>query len=66
MQRCIKLECFPSFDLFLPVFFKSRAQHIASEIALVDVVEDKLKGEVYDMQHGQAFTRGCTVKGDTG
>ncbi|XP_071493202.1 L-lactate dehydrogenase-like isoform X4 [Diadema antillarum] len=40
-------------------------QNIASEIALVDVLEDKLKGEVYDMQHGLAFVKGCAVKGDT-
>lgn len=40
-------------------------QNIASEIALVDVIADKLKGEVCDMQHGQAFVKGCSVKGDT-
>ncbi|XP_063971134.1 L-lactate dehydrogenase-like isoform X3 [Lytechinus pictus] len=40
-------------------------QNIASEIALVDVIADKLKGEVYDMQHGLAFVKGCCVKGDT-
>ncbi|VDK19192.1 unnamed protein product [Anisakis simplex] len=40
-------------------------QNIASEICLVDVVPDKLKGEMMDLQHGMAFTRHCTVKADT-
>uniref|UniRef100_A0A914RVZ9 Lactate/malate dehydrogenase N-terminal domain-containing protein n=1 Tax=Parascaris equorum TaxID=6256 RepID=A0A914RVZ9_PAREQ len=40
-------------------------QNIASEICLVDVVADKLKGEMMDLQHGLAFTRHCTVKADT-
>ncbi|TMS32302.1 hypothetical protein L596_000163 [Steinernema carpocapsae] len=40
-------------------------QNIANEIALVDVVPDKLKGEMMDLQHGLAFTRHCTVKADT-
>jgi len=40
-------------------------QHIASEICLVDVVADKLKGEMMDLQHGLAFTRHCIIKADT-
>uniref|UniRef100_F1LDE2 L-lactate dehydrogenase n=1 Tax=Ascaris suum TaxID=6253 RepID=F1LDE2_ASCSU len=40
-------------------------QNIASEICLVDVVADKLKGEMMDLQHGLAFTRHCIVKADT-
>ena len=42
------------------------SQHVASELALVDVVADKLHGEVKDLQHGLAFTKGMIVKGDTG
>lgn len=38
-------------------------QGLASELALVDVMEDKLRGEVADLQHGAAFTRRCIVKG---
>lgn len=41
-------------------------QNIANELCLVDVVADKLKGEMMDLQHGLAFTRHCTVKADTG
>uniref|UniRef100_A0A914WNG0 L-lactate dehydrogenase n=1 Tax=Plectus sambesii TaxID=2011161 RepID=A0A914WNG0_9BILA len=40
-------------------------QNVASEICLVDVVEDKLKGEMMDLQHGLAFTRHCVIKADT-
>uniref|UniRef100_A0A1I7T161 L-lactate dehydrogenase n=1 Tax=Caenorhabditis tropicalis TaxID=1561998 RepID=A0A1I7T161_9PELO len=40
-------------------------QNIANELCLVDVVADKLKGEMMDLQHGLAFTRHCTVKADT-
>ncbi|KAE9553099.1 hypothetical protein FO519_003688 [Halicephalobus sp. NKZ332] len=41
-------------------------QHgIAGEIALVDVVADKLEGEMMDLQHGLAFTRPCVIKAST-
>ncbi|KHJ91057.1 L-lactate dehydrogenase [Oesophagostomum dentatum] len=40
-------------------------QNIANEICLVDVIADKLKGEMMDLQHGLAFTRHCVVKADT-
>ncbi|CAA88944.1 L-lactate dehydrogenase [Caenorhabditis elegans] len=40
-------------------------QNLANELCLVDVVADKLKGEMMDLQHGLAFTRHCTVKADT-
>ncbi|XP_033647420.1 L-lactate dehydrogenase-like isoform X1 [Asterias rubens] len=45
--------------------FSILTQHVASELALVDVVADKLHGEVKDLQHGLAFTKGMIVKGDT-
>lgn len=41
-------------------------QNIASEICLVDVVADKLKGEMMDLQHGLPFVKNCVVKADTG
>ncbi|KAK6053278.1 L-lactate dehydrogenase [Cooperia oncophora] len=41
------------------------SENIANEICLVDVVADKLKGEMMDLQHGLAFTRHCVVKADT-
>lgn len=37
-------------------------QHVASEICLVDVVPDKLQGELMDLQHGLAFIKNCTIK----
>uniref|UniRef100_A0A2K5DWC5 L-lactate dehydrogenase A chain n=1 Tax=Aotus nancymaae TaxID=37293 RepID=A0A2K5DWC5_AOTNA len=30
---------------------------LADELALVDVIEDKLKGEMMDLQHGSLFLR---------
>lgn len=30
---------------------------MADELALVDVVEDKLKGEMMDLQHGSLFLK---------
>jgi len=40
--------------------FAMMTQGVISELALVDMVENKLKGEMMDLQHGQAFLR--TVK----
>jgi L-lactate dehydrogenase len=40
--------------------FSLMTQGVVSELALVDMVENKLKGEMMDLQHGQAFLR--TVK----
>ena len=41
-------------------------QGICSELALVDMVADKLKGEAMDLLHAQAFMKRCAVKYDTG
>ncbi|KAL6736031.1 hypothetical protein Aduo_006423 [Ancylostoma duodenale] len=40
-------------------------QGTCSELCLVDVVANKVKGEVMDLQHGLAFTGRCVVKGGT-
>ncbi|KAI1699973.1 lactate/malate dehydrogenase, NAD binding domain-containing protein [Ditylenchus destructor] len=40
-------------------------QNIAREICLTDVLEDKLKGEMLDLQHGLAFIRHCHIKAST-
>ncbi len=37
-------------------------QHIASELALVDIDENKLQGEMMDLQHGLPFVRPVTIK----
>lgn len=41
-------------------------QGVVSELALVDVAADKLKGEMMDLQHGQAFLRTVKVVASTG
>jgi len=38
---------------------------IVREIALVDVLADKLKGEMMDLQHGHALVKPVTIKADT-
>lgn len=40
-------------------------QAICREIALVDVVEDKLKGELLDLQHGQRFVKNMDIQAST-
>lgn len=37
--------------------FSLLTQHICSELALVDVMPDKLRGEMMDLQHGLTFLR---------
>ena len=41
-------------------------QNVASDIALVDVQEERLRGEMMDLQHGQAFTKAVKIQAGTG
>lgn len=41
-------------------------QDLADELALVDVMEDRLKGEVMDLQHGSLFLKTAKIVGDKG
>jgi len=41
--------------------FSIMTQGIASELALVDVMEDKLKGELMDLQHGLTFLHNVKI-----
>lgn len=40
-------------------------QDLCDELALVDVVEEKLKGEMLDLQHAAAFLPGSKIMADT-
>lgn len=42
-----------------------RLQDVASEICLVDMVENKLKGEMMDLQHGLAFVKNVRINAST-
>lgn len=42
--------------------FSIMTQGVASELCLVDIMEDKLKGEMMDLQHGQAFIPKCKIQ----
>lgn len=45
--------------------FAMVTQGIVSELALIDMVETKLRGEMMDLQHGQAFLRTVKVQAST-
>ncbi|KFD50243.1 LOW QUALITY PROTEIN: hypothetical protein M513_08871, partial [Trichuris suis] len=45
--------------------FSILVQHTASEICLIDIAEDKLRGEMMDLQHGLPFVKSCTIKAST-
>ena len=55
-------QCFPN-ECVVHVFV---LQHVASELALIDVDENKLKGEMMDLQQGQAFIRAVKISASTG
>jgi hypothetical protein len=41
-------------------------QNVASELVLVDVLADKLKGEMMDLQHGLTFMKHARINASTG
>lgn len=41
-------------------------QELADELALVDVMEDKLKGEMMDLLHGSLFLKTPKIVADKG
>ncbi|XP_069686621.1 L-lactate dehydrogenase-like isoform X2 [Periplaneta americana] len=45
--------------------FSILTQNVSSEIVLVDVVADKLKGEMMDLQHGLTFMKHAKVNAST-
>jgi len=45
--------------------FSILTQQVASEIALIDVSEDKIKGEMMDLQHGITFLKNVKVSAGT-
>ena len=40
-------------------------QNISSDVAMVDLSEDKLKGELMDLQHGSAFLKNANITAST-
>ncbi|CAG5040196.1 unnamed protein product [Parnassius apollo] len=42
--------------------FSMLTQGVTNNIALVDVMEDKLRGEMMDLQHGAAFMKSCKIQ----
>jgi L-lactate dehydrogenase len=46
--------------------FSLLVQGICNELALTDVVEDKLKGELLDLRHGVPFLRNVKIDANKG
>lgn len=40
-------------------------QHVSSDVALIDCFENKLKGEMMDLQHGSNFLRNAKISAST-
>lgn len=49
----------------LPALLSS-GQDLCDELALVDVMEDRLKGEMMDLQHGSLFLKTSKIVADKG
>ncbi|XP_059621891.1 L-lactate dehydrogenase [Phlebotomus argentipes] len=45
--------------------FSVLTQSVSSEVVLVDVMEDKLRGEMLDLQHGTAFMKNARIDAST-
>ncbi|XP_030745188.1 L-lactate dehydrogenase [Sitophilus oryzae] len=45
--------------------FSILSQGVSSDVVLVDVVADKLKGEMMDLQHGALFLKNARITADT-
>lgn len=52
----------------IDLFFERhvRNQDLCDELALIDVMEDKLKGEAMDLQHGSLFLKTHKIVADKG
>jgi L-lactate dehydrogenase len=40
-------------------------QHVSSDVALIDCFENKLRGEMLDLQHGSNFLRNAKISAST-
>lgn len=45
--------------------FSILTQKVSSDVALVDCIKDKLKGEMLDLQHGSPFLNGAKINAST-
>ena len=54
------------YNPFILPLFVCYWQGVISELALVDMIESKLRGEMMDLQHGTAFLRTVKVIASTG
>ncbi|XP_001600217.1 L-lactate dehydrogenase [Nasonia vitripennis] len=45
--------------------FSILTNHVSSDLVLIDVMADKLKGEMMDLQHGSAFLKNAKINAST-
>ncbi|XP_034952489.1 L-lactate dehydrogenase-like [Chelonus insularis] len=45
--------------------FSILTKGVSSDVVLVDVMKDKLKGEMMDLQHGSTFLKNCRINAST-
>lgn len=59
-------QLFPNIQPLVLINVTFCYQNVTNHIALVDVMEDKLKGEMMDLQHGSSFMRNAKIQASTG
>lgn len=67
--ECNTAQLWVNFKMHVKCFIDSRfscLQGLCDELALVDVMEDKLKGEMMDLQHGSLFLHTHKIVADKG
>jgi L-lactate dehydrogenase len=64
-QTAAKVTVVGTGQVGMAAAFAMMTQGVVSELALVDMAENKLKGEMMDLQHGQAFLRTVRVVAGT-
>lgn len=73
-MKCVTLKCnlallWVNFKMLVNCVIDSKFccfQGLCDELALVDVMEDKLKGEMMDLQHGSLFLHTHKIVADKG
>lgn len=45
--------------------FSILAQNVSADVALIDMFENKLQGEMMDLQHGSNFLRNARISAST-
>lgn len=55
-----------SINAYYRINVKYFLKSVSSEIVLIDVMQDKLTGEMLDLQHGSAFMKNAKINASVG